>query len=169
MNKNHFLTLCNEKDMHLRLLGLMKIKEQLSVILVTHLACEKVIETWIEAIANNEAFFYNTTIGFAAKLQIAKNCGLPDYFYIFSKNLNKIRNDFAHFVDKDSINNKELEKLEYCTHHLPKETICKDIYSSRFSLGDTEYQYAEADFNKKLGFIFFLIYSSLLGHVNNLD
>lgn len=163
MDKQHFLSLGNERDMHLRVMALMENSDELGFILTIHLVCERVIETWIEATTNNRNLFRDIkSLSFSSKLQMAKNCEIPEYFHIFSKKLNILRNQFAHNLEKKSISNEDLKSLEYCAQFLPDDSFGKDIHTNTLITKSGECKYTDATINKKIGLIFFLIYSTLL-------
>ncbi|VVJ28262.1 hypothetical protein [Klebsiella variicola] len=165
MDKQHILSLGNERDMHLRVMAFMENSDELGFILTIHLVCERIVETWIEAASNNRNLFHDIkSLSFSAKLQMAKNCDIPEYFYIFSRKLNIVRNQFAHNLEKTSISNDDLRNLEYCAQFLPDDAIGKNIHTNKIITKNGECKYTDTTKNKKIGMIFFLVYSNLLAN-----
>ena len=73
MDKAHFSTLLRMKEMNMRFVSLTFHTDQLSAVLVIHMVCEKILETWIEASSHNKNFFNNSvSLTFNNKLIIAK-------------------------------------------------------------------------------------------------
>lgn len=167
MDKSHFLSLANERDMNLRFVESSLHEEQLSCVLIVHLVCERTIERWIESASNNKNIFNNVRgLSFSAKLQIAKNFGIPDFFHGFCNVLNNIRNKFAHEISKTKIDNEEINKLESCILLLSKDTFGRDMKTNTITIKGRSHKYIEATENIKLVSIFGLIYSNLFNHIS---
>lgn len=169
MDKSHFRSLASEGDINLRVVESSLHEEQLSCVLIVHLVCERTIERWIESASNNKNIFNNVRgLNFSAKLQIAKNFELPDFFSIFCKTLNIIRNKFAHDISKTKIDVEEMNKLESCILLLPKETIGRDIKTNTIKIKGVTHNYTEATENIKLVCIFLMTYSNLFTYISKI-
>ncbi|RYM50983.1 hypothetical protein [Serratia proteamaculans] len=167
MDKSHFLSLSNEKDMNLRFVESSLYEEQLSCVLIVHLVCERIIERWIESASNNKNIFNNVRgLSFSAKLQIANNFGTPEFFHCFCKVLNNVRNKFAHEISKTKIDDEEMNKLESSILLLPKDTIGRDLKTNTIIIKGVSQKYIESTENVKLVSIFGLIYSNLLNQIS---
>ncbi|HFC6387898.1 TPA: hypothetical protein ACFNMI_000965 [Neisseria bacilliformis] len=92
----------------------IKTSDEIGSILRTHLYFEKILESWIYSVCNQENFFKDTQLGFYTKLKIALNLGLPAEVSDIASRLNKIRNSIAHNVttDRSGIDTKLLEGLK---------------------------------------------------------
>lgn len=161
MNKQHLLSLLNQKEMNLRVASILGNSDDLSAVLIIHLACEKIIETWIEAATNKPDFFSNvSSITFYSKLQIAKNLSLPDTPFDFMKTLNKIRNKFAHQITKNKVSDDEINELyNSLSHYLesqpendPKRLHCIS-YGKEYTFNDGN--------NVKLSMMFSCVFLSI--------
>ncbi|MGQ1888286.1 hypothetical protein [Serratia marcescens] len=167
MDKSHFLSLAKEGEVNLRFAESCLHEEQLSCVLIIHLVCERIIERWTESTSNNKNIFDNVRgLSFSAKLQIAKNFELPEFFSVFCKTLNKIRNGFAHEISKKYIDDEEINKLESCMTLLPKEAVGRDVKTNTIKIKGVPHKYSEATVNIKLVCMFGLVYSNLLTYVN---
>ncbi|HBR2823844.1 TPA: hypothetical protein L9Q99_005184 [Klebsiella pneumoniae] len=112
MDKVHFSSLLEMREMNKRFSSLIYNTDQLSTVLVLHMVCEKILEKWIEASSNNKGFFSNSvSLTFNNKLIIANNFSLPVECFKFMKTLNSIRNKFAHDIHKTEVSDSEIDML----------------------------------------------------------
>lgn len=79
--------------------------DNIGAVLRSHLICEQLAEAWVCGVCNNEHVFGSeddrVKVECNAKLKIAKNLGMPISLYNAMKQLNKIRNMFAHTHQSD--------------------------------------------------------------------
>ncbi|MDC7944791.1 hypothetical protein [Raoultella ornithinolytica] len=95
MDKLHFSSLLQMKEMNKRFALIAYHTDQLSAVLVIHMVSEKILETWIEAKTHNKDFFSNSVnLTFNNKLLIAKNFSLPNDCFVFLKTLKEGANKF---------------------------------------------------------------------------
>ncbi len=162
MDKAHFSTLLNMKEMNKRFVSVLYHTDQLSAVLVIHLVCEKILETWIEASSHNKNFFNNSvTLTFNNKLHIAKNFSFPHECFQFMKTLNSIRNKFSHQIEKIEISETEMESLYNSLSDFIAREPAKDPKKSIFLSHNKIYKYNDNN-NVKLILLFSSVYLSIM-------
>lgn len=162
MDKVHFSSLLHMKEMNLRFASVVSHTEQLSAVLVIHMVCEKILETWIEASSDNKDFFKNLlSLSFSNKLLIAKNFSLPNEIFLFIKELNSIRNKFAHDIQKTEVSEPEIEKLYSSLSGFIARHPSMDPKKSSVHSHGVEYKYTDNN-NIKISLLFSCMYLYLL-------
>ena len=162
MDKLHFSSLLEMREMNKRFVSLAFHTDQLSAVLVIHMVCEKILETWIEASSNNKHFFNNSlSLSFTNKLIIAKNFNFPLECFQFMKILNSIRNKFSHRIEKLEISESELEDLYISLSDFIAREPDKDPKKSSIKTNENTYEYNYSN-NVKLLLLFSSMYLSVL-------
>ncbi|HHJ4622961.1 TPA: hypothetical protein ACQJJL_004239 [Raoultella ornithinolytica] len=161
MDKLHFSSLLQMKEMNKRFALIAYHTDQLSAVLVIHMVSEKTLETWIEAKTHNKDFFSNSVnLTFNNKLLIAKNFSLPNDCFVFLKTLNSIRNKFAHQIEKTEISESEIEKLYDSLSGFIKRNPNKDPKLCKLHTRQGTHTFNDNN-NIKLSLIFSSFYLSL--------
>lgn len=162
MDKAHFSTLLNMKEMNKRFISLTYHTDQLSAVLVIHMVCEKILETWIEASSHNKNFFNNSVnLTFNNKLLIAKNFSLPHECFQFMKTLNSIRNKFSHQIEKIEISEIEMDSLYNSLSDFITREPEKDPKESSVISNNKTYKYNDNN-NIKIILLFSCVYLSVM-------
>lgn len=98
--------------------ALLNTNDTIGAVLRIHFCCEHIIDIWCNKVTSNEDFFGFGRTYFSMKVSIAKKLGLPAEIAAFLKNLNNLRNDFAHqtnFV----ISNQKLDDMRHLVDQIP--------------------------------------------------
>ena len=162
MDKVHFSSLLQMKEMNLRFSSTITHSDQLSAVLILHMACEKILETWIEASCHNKNFFNNSVnLNFNNKLLIAKNFSLPNDSFKFMKALNSIRNKFAHQIEKTEITDSEIETLYNSLSEFINRNPAEDPKGMTLLTKERNYNYNDGN-NVRLLIMFTCSYLSVL-------
>ncbi|ENU0754767.1 MULTISPECIES: hypothetical protein [Enterobacteriaceae] len=162
MDKAHFSTLLRMKEMNMRFVSLTFHTDQLSAVLVIHMVCEKILETWIEASSHNKNFFNNSvSLTFNNKLIIAKNFSFPNECFQFMKKLNAIRNKFAHQIDKTEMTEEEINSLYNSLSEFIAREPEFDPKTSSIESRKKRYKYTDNN-NIKLLLLFTAMYLSVM-------
>ncbi|HDO6728982.1 hypothetical protein VSS26_15235 [Klebsiella pneumoniae] len=161
MDKKHFSSLLQMKEMNKRLSSVIYHTDQLSAVLVHHMVCEKVLETWIEASTHNKEFFCNSvSLTFNNKLLIAKNFSLPNECFLFMRALNSIRNKFAHQIEKTEVSESEIEMLYSSLSGFINRYPSKDPKLCKIITKQGTYTFNDSN-NIKISLIFSSLFLSL--------
>ncbi|ELP0298636.1 hypothetical protein ACTWOF_005993 [Klebsiella michiganensis] len=162
MDKIHFSSLLEMREMNKRFSSLVYNTDQLSTVLVLHMVCEKILEKWIEASSNNKEFFNNSvSLTFNNKLNIANNFSLPIACFRFMKALNSIRNKFAHDIHKTEVSNTEIDMLYSSLHEFINRNPGEDPKHLKLITTNGTYTFNDNN-NIKLMIMFTAAYLSAL-------
>lgn len=98
--------------------ALLNTNDTIGAVLRIHFCCEHIIDLWCNKITSNKDFFDFGRTNFIMKVSIAKKLGLPAEISSFLKNINNLRNSFAHetnFV----ISNQKLDDMRHLVDQIP--------------------------------------------------
>ena len=137
----------------------LRIDKPMVIVLTLHLMCENFLEAWICSYVNIQDLFKEDLKGkdekvkfnmpFQNKLKFAQRLGLPMPAYHAINKLNAIRNNFAHKLNFNVIENSQIKsisdyvesiKSESISHTLEQEGI--EVYSES---GEIEKRYLFSD------------------------
>lgn len=102
--------------------ALLNTNDKIGAVLRIHFCCEHIIDLWCNKITSNEDFFDFGRTNFGMKVSIAKKLGLSAEIAAFLKNINNLRNSFAHqtnFV----ISNQKLDDMRHLVDQIPSYGI----------------------------------------------
>lgn len=115
MNSQMFINLCSQSCNLKTISEAIRTTDLTGTILRIHLACEELIDIWIFSAVNNERIFNSDDdrlfIDFFTKLKIAKNLGLPKSLFNVFREINRIRNKFAHNVTHNTVPEESFSKI----------------------------------------------------------
>ena len=152
-------------------IALINSTDTAGIILRTHLILEDFINIWCSKITGTEDLFDGPLIAFKAKLNISKNLGLDKQFYDVLDKFNTIRNRYSHrrqyLLEESSLDSlcTSIDMLPPTEKILSCQKFSIFISGTNTSTGEKvqqEYQYKEADLNKKIIIIFIVLVMKLL-------
>ena len=89
---DEFSTVLNPDDY----LSILESRDQLTVVLRSHLITEEFLNLWCKKTTSCDALFDRCFVPYKTKNQIARNLGLPDQAFSALDYLNDLRNKFSH-------------------------------------------------------------------------